>query len=137
MQIYSFIFWLLAGTPKSEFERDFSQGGFMGLKAPPWLMALSLSRRRHNFSQCSGQKSCMCVCSISTHTITDTHTHTHTREPYNHIPHTVVYIFCVLCRSAALVARYVDWILCRPHKKVVRTHTQLTHTIKALAMAAE
>jgi len=61
------------------------------------------------------------VCNLDAPTLT--HIPWQAIQSYNHIPHTVVYIFCVLCRSAALVARYVDWILCRPHQKVVHTHT--------------
>lgn len=52
-----------------------------------------------------------------------THTHAHSYT------HTQVYIyFFILCRSAALVARYVDWILCRPlvewRESSPHTHTE-------------
>lgn len=82
---------------------------------------LCLYPQQHYFSQCFGQKSVLCVCNLNAHIRTHTlagHTITARTQPY-------IYFFCVLCRSAALVARYADWILCRPHQKVVHTHTHM------------
>lgn len=81
---------------------------------------LCLYPQQHYFSQCFGQKSVLCVC-ISTHT----YAHTRSQAIQSQPAHSHIYIFCVLCRSAALVARYADWILCRPHQKVVHTHTHM------------